>query len=194
MTPLEKLMTEADPDFHYEKGGDGDGYEAIKHEFDKDFVPEDIKNIMEDKIQINRKKGITPYMIEYDSKFEGKNYFEGFDSKEMMKEYLETNPLYEKEATKMPPKIGFTLFNKILDSVELRNQLQDLFTKFVSPKYESEILIPEDMKLTFERSGIDKESPAMYSMICWIVDANKFSGTLGMTFDEFISYADFFFT
>ena len=60
-------------------------------------------------------------MIEYDSKFEGKNYFEGFDSKLMMDEYLNTNPLYEKEATKMPPKIGFVLFAKIKMSVELKN-------------------------------------------------------------------------
>ena len=95
-------------------------------------------------------------MHEYDGKFEGIDYFDGFDSKKMMHEYLNTNPQYEKEATMMPPKIGFTLCDRIEISVELKEVLQDLFTKFVSPKTESEILIPEDMKKTFEGSGLDK--------------------------------------
>ena len=47
---------------------------------------------------------------------------------------------------------------------------------------------------TFEKSSLAKESPAMYSMVRWIVDANKFSGTKGMTFEEFLQYADYFFT
>ena len=43
-------MTEADPDFHFETGGEGDGYEAIKHEFAEDFVPDDVKDVIADKI------------------------------------------------------------------------------------------------------------------------------------------------
>ena len=33
----------------------------------------------------------------------------------------------------------------------------------------------------------------MYSMICWITEANEYSGTDGMTFDEFVQYAGYFF-
>ena len=50
------------------------------------------------------------------------------------------------------------------------------------------------MKAAFEGCGLDKENPSIYSMVCWIVDANEFSGTAGMTFDEFMQYAGYFFT
>lgn len=42
--------------------------------------------------------------------------------------------------------------------------------------------------------GLDQKNPALYSMISWITDANMFSGTAGMTFDEFITYCIYFFT
>ena len=42
------------------------------------------------------------------------------------------------------------------------------------------------MKASFEKSGLDKEQPSIYSMVCWIVDANEYSGTAGMTFEEFV--------
>jgi Ca2+-binding EF-hand superfamily protein len=42
------------------------------------------------------------------------------------------------------------------------------------------------MMKTFKQHGYDKTNPAMYSMICWITDANEFSGTAGMTFEEFV--------
>ena len=31
-------------------------------------------------------------------------------------------------------------------------------------------------------------------MLCWITDANNFSGTVTMTFDEFIEYSMYFFS
>ena len=43
----------------------------------------------------------------YDSKFEGINYFENYDSKAINSHYTDTNPLYEKHATMMPDRIGF---------------------------------------------------------------------------------------
>ena len=46
----------------------------------------------------------------------------------------------------------------------------------------------------FRKMGLDEKNPALYSMICWINDANMFSGTTGMTFDEFITYCIYFFT
>ena len=49
------------------------------------------------------------------------------------------------------------------------------------------------MKKSFKQYGYDKSEPAMYSMISWITDANEFSGTSGMTFEEFVQYSAFFF-
>ena len=34
----------------------------------------------------------------------------------------------------------------------------------------------------------------MYNMLCWITEANEYSGTDGITFDEFIQYAAYFFS
>ena len=34
----------------------------------------------------------------------------------------------------------------------------------------------------------------MYNMICWITEANEYSGTDGITFDEFVQYAGYFFS
>ena len=53
---------------------------------------------------------------------------------------------------------------------------------------------PGDMKFEFEKNGIDKSDPSLYAMICWITDANEFSGTEGMTFEEFVNYAVFFYS
>ena len=39
---------------------------------------------------------------------------------------------------------------------------------------------------TFKKHGIDKSNPSIYSMMKWIADANLYSGTDGMTFDEVI--------
>lgn len=52
---------------------------------------------------------------------------------------------------------------------------------------------PIEMQKYFKQYGFDKTNPAMYSMICWVVEANEFSGTAGMTFDEFVQYAIYFF-
>lgn len=50
------------------------------------------------------------------------------------------------------------------------------------------------MKKVFQLHGYDQKHPAMYSMICWIVEANMFSGTAGMTFEDFLQYSTFFFS
>ena len=53
---------------------------------------------------------------------------------------------------------------------------------------------PQEMKREYLKHGIDKSDPGMYAMICWITDANEYSGTEGMTFEEFVNYAVFFFS
>ena len=45
---------------------------------------------------------------------------------------------------------------------------------------------PKQLKEEFIKYEIDKAKPSLYSMICWIVDANEFSGTEYMTFEEFV--------
>ena len=42
--------------------------------------------------------------------------------------------------------------------------------------------------------GYEKTEPGMYNMILWITEANEYSGTDGITFDEFIQYAGYFFS
>ena len=53
---------------------------------------------------------------------------------------------------------------------------------------------PCELKQQFETHGVDKSDPSLYAMMCWITDANEFSGTTGMTFEEFINYAVFFYS
>ena len=67
------------------------------------------------KVERERKQklGITEYMEVYDSKFEGIDYFDGFDAKEVQHHYTDTNPLYEKHETFMPDRIGFQMQDRI---------------------------------------------------------------------------------
>jgi hypothetical protein len=53
---------------------------------------------------------------------------------------------------------------------------------------------PNDIRQKFEYFGLDKENKAMYSMVCWICEANLYSGTEFMTFEEFVQYAGYFFS
>ena len=69
--------------------------------------------------------------------------------------------------------------------------LQDCFDKFQSDN--STILKPKLMWDNFLKIGINKSHPSLYSMMCWITDANEYSGTESMTFEEFIQYAAYFF-
>ena len=66
----------------------------------------------------------------YDSKFEGINYFENYDSKAINSHYTDTNPLYEKHATMMPDRIGFQIQDRIELPPEIREQLKEAFGKF----------------------------------------------------------------
>ena len=50
------------------------------------------------------------------------------------------------------------------------------------------------MKLIMERIGMDLSDPSMYQMACWMSVVNKQSKIDGITFDEFISQAIFFFS
>lgn len=64
-------------------------------------------------------------------------------------------------------------------------------------KYQStntNIIVPKEILKTFKKNGIDKDKPSLYSMMKWIADANEFSGTEGMTFEEVINYSAYFFS
>ena len=94
----------------------------------------------------------------------------------------------------MPNQVEFTFDwqNSGLDlNEETLEVLKDCFDKFQSDNLQ--VFEPKEMKLKFKLHGMDKSDPAMYSMMCWITDANDFSGTDGMTFDEFVNYAAYFF-
>ena len=53
---------------------------------------------------------------------------------------------------------------------------------------------PSDIREKFKLLGLDVENKAMFSCICWICEANLYSGTEFMTFDEFVQYAGYFFS
>ena len=72
------------------------------------------------------------------------------------------------------------------------HELSEAFYKFQSDN--SEVMKPRMLRDEFLKHNLDKEQPGMYSMICWICDANEFSGTEYMTFDDFVNYAAFFFS
>ena len=95
----------------------------------------------------------------------------------------------------MPNEVGFTFNFKTaglgLDDAKVAD-LYESFEKFRSNNIE--VFQPKQMKQAFKNYGFDKTKPEMYSMITWITDANEFSGTAGMTFDEFVQYAAYFFS
>jgi Ca2+-binding EF-hand superfamily protein len=77
-------------------------------------------------------------------------------------------------------------------SKETVNFLEDCFMKYQSEN--TTIIKPREMMKTFRKHNIDKTNPSIFSMMNWIADANEFSGTEGMTFDEIVQYAAYFFS
>ena len=53
--------------------------------------------------------------------------------------------------------------------------------------------MPSYMKETFSKFGMDKESPAMFDMVCWITNEHDKKGMDGLTFDEFMDFSIAFF-
>ena len=75
---------------------------------------------------------------------------------------------------------------------ETIKELEEAFYKF---QYDnSEVMRPRQLKEEFLKHNYDKDQPCIYSMICWICDANEFSGTEYMTFEDFLNYSAFFFS
>ena len=130
---------------------------------------------------------LTEYMKQYNAntKFD---YSEGYDPAKLDNFYKDQNDtLYDPNSTQLPRLLGFSYdvqkggINIDRDTMEF---LKDSFEKFMSDPLT--IFQPKEMKKTFKQYGYDKTDPAMYSMICWITEANEYSGTDGMTFDEFV--------
>ena len=122
------------------------------------------------------------------------DYTKGFEP-EKMDDFYNKGGYYSKGQSAMPNQVDFT-FDVKFSGIEIDKQtlaeLHDLFDKFQSDN--SVILKPSHMKKEYEKHKLYEHSPSMYSMISWITDANEFSGTEGMTFDEFVQYAVFFFS
>lgn len=58
----------------------------------------------------------------------------------------------------------------------------------------TETIYPKEILQSFKKYGIDKEKPSVYSMMAWIANANEYSGTSGMTFQELLNYSAYFFS
>ena len=87
----------------------------------------------------------------------------------------------------MPKAVGLTFEfedSGVKLSQELLEELEDCFNKYNS--IPSPFIEPDHVRKTFLHHGLDKTKPAMYNMICWMTEANEYSGTEGITFDEFI--------
>lgn len=135
---------------------------------------------------------LTAYMEEY-NKNTAFDYTKGYDPQKMDQIYKEKS-LWNKKKSSMPQEVDFTfnIKNSALNcDKETMDILNDCFEKFQSDN--SVILKPKDMRENFIKIGLEKQYPSLYSMIAWITDANEFSGTESMTFDEFIQYAGYFF-
>ena len=80
---------------------------------------------------------------------------------------------------------------------ETYHQLEDFFNKLLpddAPGDHGEKMRPSYMKNYFEKSGFDKENPSMYAMICWMTKEASIPPIVdGITFDQFISQAIYFF-
>ena len=122
------------------------------------------------------------------------DYTKGYDPRAIDDHYKETNPLYERHDTIMPKEFGFT-FDVMRAGLgldrRLRHEIEDCLAKF--QRGNSSSFRPREIQRQFERDGYDKTKIAMYSMVCWIADANENSGTETMTFEEFVQYAGYFF-
>ena len=118
------------------------------------------------------------------------------DDPEYLNEYYlrEETKDYKRSTSRMPNEIDFTFdakFSGINITDDDMRQIKEAFQKF---NLEPDTLRPPVLRDAFKKFGMDKQNPALYSMMCWISDANEFSGTEGMTFDEFITYICYFFT
>jgi hypothetical protein len=127
----------------------------------------------------------TKYMELYNqrTKFD---YTKGYDPKKMDDVYKQ-GLTYELGRTEMPRAVSFTFDWKISGfeiTDEALESIKESLAKFNSENDPN--VYPGQLKDHFLKHGFNKTRPAMYSMISWITDANQFSGTAGMTFDEFI--------
>jgi hypothetical protein len=132
-------------------------------------------------------------MVEY-NKNTTMDFTDGYDPKSLDLKYKEFS-LYDRNKTEMPQTLDFAFDMKYcgiqFDSQDVRD-LEEYFMKYQSEN--TTIIKPGEMLKTFKKHGIDKEKPSLFSMLKWICNANEFSGTDGMTFEEVLNYAAYFFS
>lgn len=132
-------------------------------------------------------------MLEYNSKTK-MDFTEGYDPKSLDKQYREGG-IYNKGQTQMPQTIDFAFdirYSGIEFSSEDVNDLEECLMKYQSKN--TTIIYPKELLVTFKKHKIDVDKPSVYSMMKWVADANEFSGTEGMTFEELLTYCAYFFS
>lgn len=79
------------------------------------------------------------------------------------------------------------------------DQLRDNFLKFLpddTPGEQGDRMDPSYMKAQYEKLGLNRQNPSMYSMVCWMTK-NYLEGEndgKGLSFEDFIQQAIFFFS
>uniref|UniRef100_A0A7S3FV94 EF-hand domain-containing protein n=1 Tax=Strombidium rassoulzadegani TaxID=1082188 RepID=A0A7S3FV94_9SPIT len=136
---------------------------------------------------------MTSYMKQY-NEMTNQDYSKGFEPQRLDDFYKEFTK-YRKDQSVMPRQINFTFdvkFSGIEIEEEVITQIHDLLDKFQSVN--ENCVRPNLIKREYEKHKLYEKYPSLYSMVCWVTDANEFSGTESMTYQEFVQYAIFFFS
>ena len=108
-----------------------------------------------------------------------------------------------KTGAQMPKQVNGNYYALEYSGIEIDtmtlDSLRDNFIKFMpedAPGEQGDRLEPAYMKMQYEKLGLNRQNPSMYSMICWMTEAYNQSDQVGqgLSFDDFISQAVFFFS
>ena len=109
------------------------------------------------------------------------------------------------DGSSMPHKIDPSFrkekeFSGIELSDETLELLKDSFYKYLPRDEPGGAMVelkldPSHLQGVYEKLGLDVEIPSLYAMVCWMAQIKKESGNAdGITFDEFMQQAIFFFS
>ena len=103
----------------------------------------------------------------------------------------------------MPKQMNGNYYGLEFSGIEIDTMtldtLRDNFIKFLpddAPGEQGDRLDPQYMQLQYEKLGLNRQNPSMYSMICWMTKnytESENSGG-GLSFEDFIQQAVFFFS
>lgn len=122
-------------------------------------------------------------MIEYNEQT-SQDYTKGYDPFKLDSYYKEGN-YYKKGESQMPPDMEFAFdakFAGISMQDETVQEIKDMFAKF--QPLGTNLIDPTSILRVFKLYNMKVQSPSMYSMIEWIVQAREKEGKVeGLTFD-----------